>query len=531
MKADLVLQNGTIVSVDERARRYEAIAIKNERVIALGTNKEIKGYAASETKIVDLEGKTAVPGLIDAHQHMFSTGFNLRNVDCRVTSIQEMVEKIEERAKTCSPGEWIIGWGYDESRFAEKRHPMKKDFEGIQNPVFITHYSLHSAVANDVALQATGILASTTLEHGQIEVDNQGKLTGRLSEEALDIVKNNMPSYTVEQLKDSLQLADREYVKFGLTSVHEAGMGHLTKSLNEFKVFQEMALDRKLNIRVYGMILDEFFSEAQKMKLAFRFGNEHLKIGAVKMFTDGTLSGKTAAVSEPYQNDDGYGEKTHTDEELKEAVYEAHREGYQVACHAIGDEAVRQVLDAYESALKRWPRKDARHRVEHASVTNETLLKRMRELGVIPVPQPVFVYFAGDVYEENLAPALVDGIFIQRSFLNQGLFPPGSSDSPIRPVSPLLGMYAAMSRETVNGGTLLPKEKVSLYEALQMYTKNAAYASFDEDQKGTLEIGKLGDITVLPKNFLDFSPHQVRDTEVEMTIIGGKVIYKKGRNS
>lgn len=529
MKADLVLQNGTIVSIDERDSRYEAMAVKNERIIALGTNKEIEVYTGSDTEVVDLEGKTTVPGLIDAHQHMFSTGFNLRNVDCRVTSIQEMVEKIEERSKAYAPGEWIMGWGYDESRFAEKRNPTKKDFEGIDSPIFITHYSLHSAVANDAALRATGISATTTVEHGQIEVDGQGEPTGRLIEDALDIVKNNMPAYTFEQLKDALQLADREYVKYGLTSVHEAGMGHLTKSLDEFKGFQELARDGKLNVRVYGMILDEFFHEAQKMKLAFGFGNEHFKIGAVKMFIDGTLSGKTAAVSKPYQNEGGYGEKTHTDEELKEAVYEAHREGYQVACHAIGDEAVRQVLDAYENALKQCPRKDVRHRVEHASVTNEALLERMRELGVIPVPQPVFVYFAGDVYRENLDPALVDGVFTQRSFLDYGLFSPGSSDSPIRPISPLLGMYAAISRETVSGRTLVPEEKVSLYQALQMYTKNAAYASFDEDLKGTLEIGKLGDMTVLPRGFLDFSSHEVRDTEVEMTIIGGKIVYKKGR--
>lgn len=525
------MQNGMIVSMDENARQYEAIAIKNERIIALGGNKEMKEYVSDDTKVMDLQGKTAVPGLIDAHQHMFSTGFNLRNVDCRVTSIKEMVEKVKARAETCAPGEWILGWGYDESRFAEKRHPTKKDLEGIRNPVLITHYSLHSALANDAALQATGISGATAIEHGQIEVNDQGEPTGQLSEDALDIVKNNMPPYTAQQMKDALQLADHEYVKLGLTSVHEAGMGHLTLSLDEFKVFQEMARDDELNVRVYGMILDEFFPAAKKMKLAFGFGNEHLKIGAVKIFTDGTLSGKTAAVSKPYHNDGGFGEKTHTDEELKEAVYEAHREGYQVACHAIGDEAVRQVLDAYESALTRWPREDVRHRVEHASVTNEALLERMRELEVIPVPQPVFVYFAGDVYEENLHPDLVDGIFTQRSFLDHGLPSPGSSDSPIRPVSPLLGMYAAMSRETVNGRVLLPEEKVSLNEALQMYTTNAANASFDEDLKGTLEIGKLGDVTVLPEGFLDFTPHQVRDSEVEMTVIGGKVVYKKRRNS
>jgi hypothetical protein len=527
MEADLVLTNADIVSMDDGDQRYGAAAIHDGKLISLGTDREVERFTGNGTIAIDLKGKTVVPGFIDAHQHMISTGFNLRNVDCRVTSIKEMVEAVRKRAETCASGEWILGWGYDESLFVEKRHPMKADFQGIDNPVLITHYSLHSAIANDAALKATGISGATQVEHGKIEVDHKGEPTGRLIEEALDIVKNNMPPYSAEQMKEALRLADHEYVKYGLTSVHEAGMGHLTKSLDEFKAFQEMVRDKQLKVRVYGMVLDEFFPEAQKMKLAFGFGNDRFKIGAVKMFIDGTLSGKTAAVSQPYQNDGGYGEMNHTDEELKKAVLEAHREGYQVACHAIGDEAVRQVLDAYENALNRVPRKDARHRVEHASVTDRTLRKRMSELGVIPVPQPVFVYFAGDVYQENLHPGQLEGVFAHRSFLNDGLSPAGSSDSPIRPASPLLGMYAAVSRKTVSGMTLAPEEKISLYEALQMYTRNAAYASFDEDRKGTLEVGKLADMTVLPQGFLDFSPEEVKKAEVEMTIIGGEVVYQK----
>ncbi|HEX7063711.1 MAG TPA: amidohydrolase family protein, partial [Bacillales bacterium] len=229
MKADLILKNGRVVSMDDDASEYEALAIYDGKIIGLGSDREVADYEGRRTQVVDLNDKTVLPGFIDAHQHMISTGFNLRNVDCRVESIEELVHKIKERAEMCAPDEWVIGWGYDESRFTEKRHPTKADFAGIDRPVFVTHYSLHSAVANDAAMEAAGISVETTVEHGVIEKDERGELTGRLTEDGLALVKNSIP-YTVEQMKEALKLANDHYVKQGVTSVHEAGMGFFTGS-------------------------------------------------------------------------------------------------------------------------------------------------------------------------------------------------------------------------------------------------------------------------------------------------------------
>lgn len=526
MQADLVLKNGDLVSMDESGSQYQAMAAWEGKILALGMNEEIGEYVGEHTKVIDLKGKTVVPGFIDAHQHMISTGFNLRNVDCRVASIKELVEKIRERALSCKPDEWIIGWGYDESRFAENRHPRKDDFDGIEQPVFVTHYSLHSAVANDQALEAAGISTETYIEHGVIEKDESGQLTGRLTEDGLELIKEAIP-YSVEKMKEALQLANDAYVKKGITSVHEAGMGFYTGSFDEFRAFQATSEDGTRKVRVYGMVLDEFFDRALKASLSHGFGDDRLKIGACKAFADGTVSGKSAALSVPYEGENS-GELMHTDEEIRDIITAAHRAGYQMAVHAIGDAAIEQVLDAYEYALAEWPREDVRHRIEHSSVTRADLLERMRELGVIPVPQPGLVHFAGEVHEKHVPVQLRAYIFAQRYFFDYGLNPPGSSDSPITPCDPLLGIYTSVSRKTANGNTILPEQKVTLTEALEMYTKNAAFASFDETRKGTLEIGKLADLTVLPKGFLDYSEEQLKNTEVEMTIIGGELVYQKG---
>ncbi|HET7579481.1 MAG TPA: amidohydrolase [Bacillales bacterium] len=527
MQADVILKNGTVVMMNENNRQCEALAIYDGKIAALGSDRDIEKYAGAETQVIDLDGKTAVPGFIDAHQHMISTGFNLRNVDCRVGSIKELVEKVKARAASSAPDEWVIGWGYDESRFTEKRHPTKADFEEIDHPVFVTHYSLHSAVANDAALKAAGITSETTVEHGEIEKDKRGEPTGRLTEDGMELIKNAIP-YSMEQMKEALKLANDFYVKQGVTSVHEAGMGFYTGTFDEFRAFQETSQDGTRKVRVYGMVLDYFFDRVLEANLTHGFGDDRLKIGAMKTFADGTVSGKSAAVSQPYTGEDGgHGELMQTDKEIREKIMNAHRAGYQIAVHAIGDRAVEQVLDAYKEAMDEYPRLDCRHRVEHASVTRPDLIDKMKRLGVMPVPQPGIVHFAGDVHMEHLNESLRDYVFAIRSFFESGLNAAGSSDSPITPCEPLLGMYTAVSRKTVNGNTVLPDQQVSLHEALQMYTRNAAYASFDEDIKGTLEIGKLADLTILPKDFLDFTAELIKEAEVEMTIIGGEIVYQK----
>ncbi|GAA0433737.1 amidohydrolase [Lentibacillus halophilus] len=530
MEAETILQNGVIVSMDDDHHYFKAIAIKNGRIIALGDNSDVQQYTGKDTKVIDLEGKTVVPGLIDAHQHMFSTGFNLQNVDCRVTSIKEMVERVKERAQFCDPEEWIIGWGFDESSLTEKRLPTKDDFVDINNPIFISRYCLHAAVVNDTALKTAGVTKESTVDTGELKKDNNGELTGVLKEEAMDLVTAKMPPYSTEQMKQALRLADKYYVQHGITAVHEAGFGFITGSFKEYTVFNDMVENQSLNVRMNGMILNRFYKNARDMNLKPGSGSHRLKIGPIKMFADGTISGMTASVTKAYRDNNGYGQLVHSYEDLARSVLEVHKAGWQIAIHAIGDHAVKQVLDAYENALEKFPRSDCRHRIEHASIANKNLLQRMSRLGIISVPQPSLIHLAGDVYMENLQDDVINHVFAINSFCKYGLTPAGSSDSPATPCSPMLGIYTAVSRETKNGKCFIPEERVSLYEALKMYTKHAAYASFEETEKGTLEVGKLGDLTILPKGFLNFSPQQIKNTEIDMTIIGGEIIYEKERD-
>ncbi|HET7627275.1 MAG TPA: amidohydrolase [Bacillales bacterium] len=523
MIADRIFTNGTFVSLDDKDRVYGAAAVRDGKIVALGSDEAIERTAGINTKRFDLEGNTVLPGFIDSHQHMISTGFHLRNVDCRVSSIAELVAKIKRRAEAVDADDWVIGWGYDESRFAEGRHPTAADFKDVSRPVFVTHYSLHSAVANELALKKAGITPETTVAHGEVEKDGRGRLTGRLSEDALELIKKQM-RFTVSEMKEAIAAANAFYVRHGVTSVHEAGIGFYTGNFDEMRAFQETSENGSRDVRVYGMILDDFYQEGD---LLLGFRNERFKTGAVKMFADGTVSGKTAALSMPYA-DGGTGEFMHGVGEIERKIMRAHRAGVQVAVHAIGDAAVSQVLTAYEKAIRAFPRGDCRHRIEHASIITPALRDRMQKLGVIPVPQPGLVHFAGEVHMDHVPEPLSKGVFALHSFVEAGLLPAGSSDSPITPCDPLLGVYTAVTRRTALGNTILPEQKLSLREALCMYTRNAARASFDEDLKGTLEIGKLADFTVVSPGFMSFDEEQLKTAEVEMTIIGGIVVYRKG---
>ncbi|MBP3041502.1 amidohydrolase [Bacillaceae bacterium Marseille-Q3522] len=527
MIADLIFYNGEIVAMDEQNNKYEAIAIKKERIAALGTNTDVLALAGKGTELIDLQGKTVLPGFIDAHQHLFNSGFNLLYVHCNQSSIKEMAEVLYQRSLEMEADEWVIGWGYDEANLKEGRQPVAADFPKIKNPLLITRYCAHTAVVNETALKLSNITATTSVKNGGIVRDETGCATGILKEEAISLVKKVMPPYTMKQMKEAINLVSAHNLSFGITSVHEAGLGFFSNSLAEYDVLQEMAAENHLPIRIYAMILEKFFPEATDKKLLPQSGNDYLKIGTIKLFADGTISGKTAAVSHPYnESADHQGMLMYTDEELEEKVLMAHKNGYQIAIHAIGDRAVAQVTDTYEKVLKKLPRKDHRHRIEHAMVTNAQIRAKMEQLQLIPVLQPTLVYQAGDVYKENLHPSMIGEVFATRKLLTSGLFPAGSSDFPITPCSPLLGIYAAISRKTANGNIFAQENRIGLEEAIKMYTINAAKASFEENKKGSLEIGKFADLTILPPHFLAYSAEEIKNSAVEMTVVGGKIRYQ-----
>lgn len=528
MHADLVLKNGHIISLDDEMSEHSAIAVKNGRIVSLGSDHEMEALIGDRTEIIDLKGKTVTPGFVDGHQHIIQFGFKLLYVDCDRNSIASIVSAVEEKAKKLNENEWIIGLGFDESKFEEGRMLHKDDFKHIKNPVFITHYSYHHAVVNDTALNFAKIDNQTASPPGgEIEKDSEDTLTGVLVEKAMDLVRSIIPPVTNEELKEAIILANKHYISQGITAVHEAGMGHMSGSLREFQVLQELTVENKLDVRIYGMVLDEFFEDIKNAHLINKFGNDKLKVGSIKLFIDGTISGKTCAISEAYPGTNNQGIWMMSEEEFESKVIRAHKQGFQVAVHAIGDEAVSRVLQAFEKAQQLYPRSDCRHRVEHAGITSDELIEKMKKLKVIPVPQPAFMYLNGDVYLQVLPPRLKEQLYRSKSFLDKDLPAVGSSDSPVITSSVILGIYSLMSRKTKAGIVVSPEEKLSITQALKMYTKNAAYAAFQENETGTLELGKKGDMTVLPADFINYTEDQVKEATVEMTIIDGKVVYKK----
>jgi predicted amidohydrolase YtcJ len=516
---DVIYFNGEVHAFDLDENVYEALAVKKGRIIAVGSNDTICSFQSKETRLINLHHKTVIPGFIDAHIHLFKLGFNLSYVDCRLDSIGAVRQAIWERAKMCkNQEEWIIGWGFDESLYKEGRKLNKWDFEDIKNPVYITRYCLHEAVVNEAAMRRTGITNSTEINNGIIEKDKTGEATGLLIEKAMSLAEDALPPYTEESMEKAIRLANQHLIKNGITGVHEAGMGFLIDPYMEFNVLEQMSKAGTLHVRMYLMILGEYFKDF--METHQHVGTEKLKLGSMKLFADGTLSGQTAAVMEPYKETEIKGMLLHSDAYYEEYLALAQELNKQVAIHAIGDRAIDQVLRIFEI----HPRRDLRHRIEHTTLSNEMILKRMKDLHAIPIPQPLLLHMAGDMYE--LKDEFLENVFAVKSFVDNNLMPAGSSDAPVVDCNPLLGIYAAMTRETLTGKVIGKDQKIMLKDAIKMYTINAAHASFEEGNKGSIETGKFADFTILPEGFMQYSAEEVKQTKIEMTIINGQIIYR-----
>lgn len=523
-EVDTIFFSGEIHTLDAVDNVHEAIAVQNGKIIAVDSNEKILNLKSNKTTLIDLNGKTVLPGFIDAHIHLFNLGFNLSYVDCKLGSVEEIVEAVEERAKqTKSEDEWIIGWGFDEGDFQEKRKPNKWDFKHIKNPVYITRYCLHEAVVNEAAMRKANITNETSIEGGIIERTENGETTGVLVEKAKSLVENVLPPYTNENMKEAMKLANDYLLKHGITSAHDAGLGFLIDPEKEFEVLKEMSEEGTLQVKLYVMVMAEYYQSF--LKKYIDQSSLKLKIGSLKLFADGTLSGQTAALFDSYKDTDVRGILHYTDDELKKQMEIAYKLNKQVAIHAIGDRAIDQVLRTIETIQKEYPNYEHRPRIEHTTVSNKELRKRMKMLNAIPVVQPTLIYTAGDTY--NLEKERLDNVFATQSFMDQGLKPVASSDGPVTDCSPFLGLYSLLTRETVNGNSIGKYQKVDLKTALKMYTVHAAYAAYEENEKGSIEIGKYADFVVLPNDFKNFSAEEVKQTEVEMTIVNGEVVYKK----
>jgi predicted amidohydrolase YtcJ len=526
---------GNIITMDVEKPRAEAVLVIGDRISGVGSDSEIEAFIDRGTEVIDLGGRTLVPGFVDCHAHPMFYGESLMAVDCRtppVSSIQDMVSAIRRRAEEEPEGEWVIGMGYDDFKLAERRHPNRWDLDEAapDNPVVIMRMCGHVSVVNSLALQMAGITKdSADPEGGHIDRDQEtGEPTGVLRGGAMAPIYKLIPPSDMEKLRRAFSLAAEQFLARGVTSVSDAGVD----SPLVVRAYQAAMREDGVPLRVNLMMSVSMLDELSRLGVQTGFGDDRLRIGAIKIVADGSSSGRTAAVSEPYVDAPGNtGIMYLNREELDNGVLAAHRAGFQVGVHAIGDRAISAVLDSYEAALRELPKADHRLRIEHCGICTPSILSRIKRLGVVPVPQPIFLYGEGESYRAGLGEDRVKWAYPLKSFIDGGIVTPMSSDCPATSgaelISPLLGIYVAVTRKTDAGRDLGPGQRIGVEDALRCYTLNSAYATFEEGAKGSIEPGKLADFVVLSDDPLMVKAEKIKDMSVEMTIVGGRVAYKK----
>ncbi len=533
MLADKAFLNGQVVTVDAEDTVAEAVAVKGNRILAVGTNREVKELVGESTEVFDLGGKSLLPGIIDSHMHITLYGANKLGVSCKeahVNSTADVLEDLRKKAAETPAGRWVRAWGFNDQKVSEKCYLTRQELDEVstEHPIMVVRTCGHISMANGRALEMVGIDEGTPdPEGGRIERDENGTPTGVLVETA-HMSAFEIAAFDEEELREALTAASEDLVAAGITSVHDAG-GYGADNL---RIMQQAVRSDEVKVRIYAMVCalnrsQEFVEQFLQSGIITGLGDERFKIGPAKVFTDGSSSGPTVATREPYTSDpNDYGILYYTQKELNDVLGRAHEKGFQITAHAQGDRAIEMVINCIETALRKHPREDHRHRIEHSGITIPDLLERIERLGIIPIPNPAFFYEFGDGYLVNYGDR-VDHMFPARSFLDAGVQAAAGSDSPVTNYDPLLGIHVAVNRKSQSGKDTGPGQRVTVPEAIRMFTINGARASFEEDLKGSIEPGKLADLVVLSDRILSVPEDKIKDLEVEQTMIGGEVVFQR----
>ncbi len=528
---DVILVNGNVLTGTYEQTNATGVAVINGRIVELGSDDDVLGWRRGNTEVIDLAGRTVTPGLNDAHCHPMGVGFSLAEVDASSPpnrTVADIVERIKHRVGMTPAREWVIASGYDQARLEDLRHPTSADLDPISpdNPVLVLRACHHIGVANSLALQAAGIDANTPdPDGGTIDRDEHGNPTGVVREAALHLVRRVIPEPTVEQYKEALIAAGHDFLSKGVTSVAEAGIG----DPRELLAYQELALEAELPVRTYlMMMIDDTLDELSALGIKTGFGDEWLRVGPAKLFLDGSIGGRTARMSQPYVDEaENVGLWMQDPETMKAKLIKAHQAGFQCCAHAIGDAAISLLLDAYEEAQRIAPREDPRHRIEHCSIIDMPIIERIQRLGAIPIPGTSFLYYFSQAYLQNLGRDRIRYSYAMNTFYEHGIVAAASTDAPVVNTSAAIGMQSMMTRVSEEGDDVWAEEIVPLTEALRAYTYNGAYASFEENIKGTIEPGKLGDLTVFETNLNNVEAENFGKLNVDLTISGGQVVYHR----
>lgn len=531
-QADYVVHNARIYTIDANQPTAEAIAVRGERILMVGDNDQVLG-AYPNAERMDAEGQTIVPGLIDAHAHLMGLGTSMIAVDLvGAASKEEVLERLQAFAADLPADAWLTGRGWDQNDWPVKEFPTRDDLDAAfpDRPVWLRRIDGHAAWANSAAIREVGDEILNNMddpEGGKIIRDERGRPTGIFVDAAMSIIGNNQPPLTEADLDRALQLAVQETARYGLTGVHEAGINVAT-----IERYQRVIDEDRFNIRLYGMIggRGSTFNYFCDNGPILDYGGK-LTVRSVKFYMDGALGSRGAALLADYSDEPGnQGLLMQTSDAFTESVREAIRCGFQINTHAIGDRGNRVVVDAYETAMRELGDAGGRHRVEHAQIVSVDDIPRFGALGIIASMQPT--HATSDMYwaEDRVGPARAQGAYAWRKFLDSGAILALGSDFPVERVNPMLGFYAAVTRQDAEQwpeGGWYPEENLTRAEALRGFTLDAAYAAFQESDLGSLEAGKYADFVILSKDIMTIPALEILETEVIATYIGGRNVYER----
>jgi predicted amidohydrolase YtcJ len=529
--ADLIIRNAKVWTVDKTHPAAQAVAVLGDRIVAVGSNDDVEAWRGTNTRVIDASGKVLLPGFNDAHVHFVDGGMALDSVQLNnVTSAQEFARRIAERAKTTPKGEWVQGGDWDETKWNPAEMPTKEliDPATPDTPVFVSRYDGHMALANSVTLRLAGITAQTPDPPGGVIVrDAQGNPTGALKDAAMDYVAKIEPPLSHDQRMKAVKRALAHAASVGVTSVQ-----HMNPEYADIAIYSELLERGELTARIYAAPLIPGVDDQVKIGVRHAFGGPFLRIGALKAYADGSLGSGTAYFFEPFSNNPSnhgiLSDEMHPVSLMRDRMMRADAAGLQICTHAIGDQGISMILDIYSEIVKAHGENDRRLRIEHAQHMAAKDFDRFAQLHVIASMQPYHAIDDGRWAEGRIGHDRSSRTYAFRTFLDHGVRLAFGTDWSVAPLNPMLTVYAAVTRATLDGknpGGWFPEQKLTLPEALEAYTMGSAYAEFQDQEKGSITVGKLADMVLLSDDIFTIDPVKIRDVKIIRTIVGGKTVW------
>ncbi len=530
--ADMIIQNAKIITMDSDYPAAEALAIQDNKIMAIGSNLVIDKYRTKKTTVIDAHGKLVIPGFIDAHCHFAAGGKSLRTLSFRgIDSISKIQHMIADKVKELPQGNVIFGRNYDHTLFSSGEFPNKKHLDDVapNNPVIIRRVDGHSCWVNSLVLKQAGITRKTKNPFGgEIVRDKRTSApTGILKESAMNLI--NLAIYDSpddNSTMDDIELALKHAAQLGITGIHTSA------GLEELEIYKKLNVEEKLTLRVYAWQYLEHLNILAERGWNQGFGNNFVKVGFLKSYIDGTLGSGTALLFEPFSDDPSTsGLAQYPEAEFSDLIARAHKAGFQTGTHAIGDKGVNWVLNAIEYAQQKHGIKGLRHRIEHAQIVIEQDFPRFAELEVIASMQPTHCTTDLRFCEKRIGKKRSEGAYAWRTMLNNNVHLAFGTDWPVEPLDPMRGIYSAVTRKNIEANSpqkgWFPDQKLNVSEAVKYYTMGSAYASFEEDIRGSLTVGKFADIVILDKDIFTIEPNEILNTKVLTTIVNGKIVYQR----